>query len=311
MTDAVSARSAGGVVNDGRATAFLASIDVQPTTAADHGDRFLGVAQYVPWPKAYGGDTAAQALAAASRTVDGDRVMNSFHAYFVRPVDVGAEVEHEVSRVRDGRGFSIRRVVSRQAGHEVLSALASFALEQDADHDDRFTEVAPTGWTPPQQLPTAAEYLAMVGATGAAADYWSAGRSFDLRHDPSPIYLTVDGGEQVSIVWIRAASTLPTDSVTQRLALAYVCDYTILEPSLRVYGLGWTTPGLVTASLDHSMWFHREFDLNDWVMYVQEPIAVRAGRALNRGRFFTADGTHVATVAQEGVIRPHVERERQ
>ena len=296
-------------VNDGTSSSFLASIDVRPSTSRSSADVYIGHPQYVPWPKAYGGDTAAQAVSAASRTVDPSRVVSSFHAFFVCPVDVGIEIEHEVTRIRDGRGISTRRVVSYQNGVEVFTAIVSFVDEGNSPGGDLFSETAPVHTASPEELPSAGEYLSATGNDGPAASYWSAGRSFDLRHDPAPVYSSAVGADPSQIVWVRASSHLPGDQLTQRLALAYVCDYTILEPSLRVHGLAWDAPGLVTASIDHSMWFHRPVSLNSWIMYAHDPIVVRAGRGLNRGRFFTADGIHIATVVQEGVIRTPVQRE--
>jgi acyl-CoA thioesterase-2 len=139
--------------------------------------------------------------------------------------------------------------------------------------------------------------------------YWSAGRGFDMRHVPGPVYLTVEG-KQVphQAVWLRPFDPLrPVDGLTdaQRdlAALAYVCDYTILEPVLRVLGLAWAMPGLITASLDHAMWFHRPGPVDGWLLYVQEAAAADAGRGLGTGRFYTRDHRHLATVAQEGMLR--------
>ena len=145
--------------------------------------------------------------------------------------------------------------------------------------------------------------------TETSKAYWSGGRSFDMRHVPGPVYLEVEGdrGPQQA-VWVKPYDALrPVDGLTdaQRdtAALAYVCDYTILEPTLRVLGLAWADEGLVTASLDHAMWFHRPVVLDDWLLYAQEAISVEDGRGSAVGRFFTTDGELVATVVQEGMLR--------
>ncbi len=294
------------IVDDGTSASFLASIDLAEVGRDASSVEFEGRAQYAPWPKAYGGDVVAQALAAASATVDDDRVMNSFHAYFVRPVDIGEPLRQRVGLQRDGRGFSTRTVTSSQQGREAFSALVSFAVDSD---EDRYGAGSPLPLRDPETLPSSAEALEGAGATEAAAAYWSHGRSFEQRHDPSPVYVGVEGSDPRQVVWIRALSPIPTDPRTQRLALAYVCDYTILEPALRIHGLAWDTPGLMTASLDHSMWFHRPFDVNDWIAYVQEPVSVQAGRGLSQGRFHDRDGRLLATVMQEGVIRRPKEEE--
>jgi len=142
------------------------------------------------------------------------------------------------------------------------------------------------------------------GVDGDAAAYWSGGRSFDMRHVPGAVYLSVEG-EQVphQAVWVKAFDRLPDDPDLQRAALAYVCDYTILEPVLRVHGHAWGDPGLVTASLDHAMWFHREGRVDDWLLYVQEAVSTQASRGLAQGHFYDRTGRLLATVVQEGMIR--------
>lgn len=146
--------------------------------------------------------------------------------------------------------------------------------------------------------------------TDESKAYWSGGRGFDMRHVPGPVYLTVEG-KQVpqQAVWLKPFDPLRsveglTDAQRDLAALAYVCDYTILEPVLRVLDLPWAKPGLVTASLDHAMWFHRPEPVGDWLLYLQEAGAAEAGRGLGSGRFFTRDHRHLATVVQEGMIRP-------
>lgn len=145
--------------------------------------------------------------------------------------------------------------------------------------------------------------------TEKSKSYWSGGRAFDMRHVPGPVYLTVEGERTPhQAVWVRPFDALRPvpgldDAQRDLAALAYVCDYTILEPLLRVLGVPWAEPGLVTASLDHAMWFHRPARADDWLLYTQEALAVERGRGLGTGRFFTRDGRHLATVAQEGMIR--------
>jgi acyl-CoA thioesterase II len=265
-----------------------------------------------PWPKAYGGDMAAQAVTAAMRSVNDGKTLHSTHGYFLRPVDIGAEVRYEVELLRDGRGYSTRQVRAYQNGKAVYVALASFA--QGAAGDE-FASTAPDDVPEPEQLPTSASYLA--GRTGGtmtdeSRDYWSTGRSFDMRHVPGPIYLTVEGDPGPrQMVWIKPFDALRpvaglTDAQRDLAALTYACDYTILEPVLRVLGLPWALPGLVTASLDYAMWFHRRppAGLDEWLLYVQEAVSAADGRGLAVGRFFTRDKNHLATVVQEGMIRP-------
>ncbi|GAA3583297.1 acyl-CoA thioesterase II [Klugiella xanthotipulae] len=260
---------------------------------------FEAVTQPVPWPKAYGGDMVAQSALAAMRSVDSDRELHSMHGYFMRPADIGAPVRYEVELLRDGRGYSTRQVRGYQGGKAIYAALASFHVPE-AGHE--WASELPAGVPEPESLPSSAETLA--GVDSAAARYWSSERSFDMRHVEGPVYLTVEGERTPhQAVWVKAYEHLPDDPILHRAALAYVCDYTILESLLRVQGIAWTDPGLVTASLDHSMWFHRAGRADDWVLYAQEAVSVQRSRGLALGRFYDRHGSLLATVAQEGMVR--------
>ncbi|GGB31234.1 acyl-CoA thioesterase II [Flexivirga endophytica] len=276
---------------------------------AEHFDRaFTAVTQPCPWPKAYGGDLVAQAVVAAMRTVDGKH-LHSTHSYFMRPAEIGAEVRYEVEILRDGRGYSTRQVRGYQGGKPIFVCLANFAAGgPGGDVQSKM----PANIADPESLPSSADYL--TGKSGGtmtetSQDYWSHGRSFDMRHVPGPVYLTVEGDHVAhQAVWVRPFDALRDvpgldDRQRDAAALSYVCDYTILEPTLRALGLAWADDGLVTASLDHSMWIHRSTPVDGWLLYAQEAVSAGDGRGLNLGRFFTPEGTHLATVVQEGMIR--------
>jgi len=290
---------------------FTAAVALTPAEPEHFDLAFTAVTQPCPWPKAYGGDMVAQAAAAAMRSVEG-KTLHSMHSYFLRPVDIGAQVRYEVELLRDGRGYATRQIRGFQNGKPVYTCLANFAAGEPGA---TFAAEPPLAGVPsPDELPSSAHWLSGSAAprgtmTGASKEYWSGGRSFDMRHVPGPVYLTVEG-EQVphQAVWVRPFDALrPVDGLSDEqrdlAALAYVCDYTILEPVLRVLGLPWARPGLVTASLDHAMWFHRPGPVDGWLLYVQEAVAADAGRGLAVGRFFTTTGIHLATAVQEGMIR--------
>ena len=269
---------------------------------------FTATTQPCPWPKAYGGDMVAQALVAAALTVTDGKQMHSMHSYFMRPVDIGAEVRYEVEVLRDGRGYSTRQVRGFQNGKPVYVCLASFAAGEPSGSFQAAAPDVPT----PDDLPTSAAYLEDRSGgtmTESSKAYWSGGRSFDMRHVPGPVYLTVEGGRSPhQAVWVRPYDALRpveglTDAQRDTAALAYVCDYTILEPTLRVLGVAWADEGLVTASLDHAMWFHRPVSMDGWLLYAQEAMSVGDGRGSAVGRFFTPDGELVASVVQEGMLR--------
>lgn len=291
---------------------FTAAVTLTPCEPERADLAFTATTQDCPWPKAYGGDLVAQAAAAAMRSVTDGKTLHSTHSYFLRPVDIGAEVRYEVELLRDGRGYATRGVRGYQNGKTVYASLANFAAGEPGGS---FGAEFPADLPGPETLPSSASYLADRNGgtmTEQSKAYWSGGRSFDMRHVPGPVYLVVEG-EQVThqAVWVKPFDALrPVDGLTDEqrdlAAVAYVCDYTILEPVLRVLGLAWARPGLVTASLDHAMWFHRAprgGEVDDWLLYLQDAGAAGNGRGLGTGRFFTHDGHHVATVVQEGLIR--------
>ncbi|MFC5337296.1 acyl-CoA thioesterase [Leucobacter denitrificans] len=279
--------------------AFLEAVALTECSVDRVNRAFLAVPQPVPWPKAYGGDLVAQSAAAAIRTVSDDRVLHSLHGTFLRGVETEEPVQYEVEDLRDGRGYSTRHIRGYQHGRLAFMSTASFHVPE------QFVALGPTmpSVPHPESLPSSAEVLE--SETGEAAEYWSHGRSFDMRHVPGPVYIDIDGGRVPhQAVWVKAFTQLPDDATIHRLAIAYVCDYTILEPILRVLGLPWSSPGLVTASLDHAMWFHSSARADQWLLYAQECAGISEGRGLGIGRFFTQAGALVATVAQEGMIRP-------
>jgi acyl-CoA thioesterase-2 len=313
----VTATSRETTADDGATSAIFTDAVTLTPVEPEHFDlAFTAVTQPCPWPKAYGGDLVAAAVAAAVRSVTDGKTLHSMHSYFMRPADIGAEVRYEVEVLRDGRGYSTRQVRGSQNGKPVYVCLAGFAAGEPGG---TWRDAPPTGLPGPGDLPSSAAYLeGREGGTMTeeSKEYWSSGRSFDMRHVPGPVYLEVEGertGHQA--LWVRPFDTLrPVDGLTDeqrdQAALAYVCDYTILEPVLRVLGRPWAQEGLVTASLDHAMWFHRPAPeprwADGWLLYAQQAVAADNGRGLGTGRFFTPDGTHLATVVQEGMIRePH------
>jgi acyl-CoA thioesterase II len=288
---------------------FTAAVTLTPAEPEHLDVAFTATTQPCPWPKAYGGDLVAQAATAAIRSMPDAKTLHSMHGYFLRPADIGASLRYEVERLRDGRGYSARHVRAYADGKPVYICLASFAAgEPGGSFLAQLAEAVPD----PDDLPSSAAYLADRSGgsmTPGSRAYWSGGRGFDMRHVPGPVYLTIEGKRAPhQAVWLKPFDRLrPVDGLTdaQRdlAALAYVCDYTILEPVLRVLDLPWAKPGLLTASLDHAMWFHRPAPVDGWLLYVQDAIAADAGRGVGAGRFFTRDYRHLATVVQEGMIR--------
>lgn len=297
-----------GIHAPGTAETFLRAVDMTELDGKSESVRsFEATTQWAPWPKAYGGDMVAQSLVAMVRTVGEDRTIHSTHSYFMRPVDIGEPVTYHVEILRDGRGFSTREVRAVQNDKTAFISVGSFQVPTPGDH---YAESAPKALTetPPESLPSAVEVLK--GQDDEAAQYWAKGRSFDIRHVEGPIYRgDIENHAPLQAVWLRAFDQFPQQPNQKqaqdlhRAGLAYVCDYTILESLLRQRGLTWGAEGLVTASLDHSMWFHRPGPVDDWILYVQEAVSAQSQRGMAKGNFYARTGELLASVAQEGMIR--------
>jgi acyl-CoA thioesterase-2 len=208
-------------------------------------------------------------------------------------------IPRSVDRSHDGRSFSTRRTQAYQAGVPILSAIMSF---QDEDEGLEHQLDMPTDLPDPESLPTVAETLGAFD--NPVARFWASERAFDMRHVPSPIYLSVEGGNVAhQAIWLKAIGPLPDDPNLHRASLAYASDYSILEPIMRRHGVAWATPGLKAASLDHAMWWHRFGRVDEWLLYVQESPNAIGGRGLSLGRIYSRDGRLLASVAQEGMLR--------
>lgn len=261
-------------------------------------DIFTGPSQWMPHGRVFGGQVLAQCLVAAARTMD-DRPVHSLHGYFLRAGDINLPITFAVDRLRDGRSFSTRRVQAYQNGEVMFSMIASFQTEgAGIDHQD----VMPINAPDPESLRTTADIMG--DNPHPAAQYYAFARPFDIRHIDGSIYLEVEG-QQVAhqAVWVKALGEMPEDQGLHQAALAYLSDYTILEPAMRKHGISWAHEGLSEASLDHAMWFHRKARADQWLLYVQESPSAQGGRGLALGRIFTRDGLLIATVAQEGMLR--------
>jgi acyl-CoA thioesterase II len=278
---------------------LLAALDLADTGARTTEDIFTGPSQWQPHGRVFGGQVLAQAVVAATRTIPDDRLIHSMHGYFLRPGDIDLPITFSVDRIHDGRSFATRRTQAYQEGVPILSMIASFQTEDEGlEHQAPLPEGIPD----PESLPSSAESLK--GIDHPVARVWAHGRPFDMRHVPSPIWFGVDEPyEPRQAVWIKAIGPLPDDPNLHRAALAYLSDYSILEPILRAHGVPWAAPGLKIASLDHAMWWHRYGRVDEWLLYVQESPNAIGGRGLSLGRIYSRDGRLLASVAQEGTIR--------
>ena len=277
---------------------LLALLDLEPIEV----DLFRGQSSDPGWTRVYGGQVVAQALVAASRTVRTDRLAHSLHAYFLRPGDPAAPIVYKVERERDGTSFATRRVAAVQHGRQIFSLTASFQIAEDGfDHAAAMPRV-----TAPALLKNDAELFAANAA--ATLEPWrtlwaSRDRPIEIRPVEPQDLLKPKKTKPVAHNWLRVAAPVRADPVLARALLAYASDMTLLDTCLLPHGVTWRDPALQAASLDHAMWFHTTPDLNDWHLVAQDSPRASGARGLNRGTIFAADGTLVASVAQEGLIR--------
>ncbi|MBC9822946.1 acyl-CoA thioesterase II [Terrabacter sp. MAHUQ-38] len=265
---------------------------------------FEGRSQKMPHGRVFGGQVLAQCVMAAGITVrdvndgDGPRPIHSLHGYFMRPGDDTLPIRFAVEEMRDGNSFSTRRVHAVQKGAPIMSMVCSFQERAGGlDHQDAMPEV-----TGPEGLTSLAD--AFRGIDHPGARHIAEARPIELRPVESNIFLDA-GSEQVATnhVWMRAIGELPDDPLLHAAVLAYSSDYSLLEPVLRRHGLVWTDRRLRVASLDHSMWFHRDVRADEWLLYAQQSPSATSGRGLSIGEIFSQDGALVATTAQEGMVR--------
>lgn len=275
---------------------LLAVLDLRDAGARTTEDIFTGVSQPMPFGRVFGGQVLAQSIEAASRTLPPERTVHSMHGYFLRPGDPSDGITFSVDRIHDGRSFSTRRTQAFQAGVPIFSMIASF---QDEDPGLEHAEPMPEGIPHPEDLPPLDAASLHPLSRRAIAD-----SPVEVVHVPSPVYTVVEGPHVPrQAVWMRTRRALPDDPAVHRAALAYLSDLTIQEPILRGHGVPWGTRGLRVASLDHAMWWHRPGRVDEWLLYVQESPNARGGRGLSTGRIYTREGTLLASVAQEVMVR--------
>jgi len=263
---------------------------------------FRGQSQDLGRGRVFGGQVLGQALSAAVHTVQPERAVHSLHAYFLRPGDAAKPIVYEVDRIRDGTSFTTRRVVATQSGKAIFNLAASFQIDEPGfEHQDEMPDVPA-----PDSLPTEQERLAaqVHRLPRFMRERVEKGRAFELR----PVDVTDDPflpspRPPRRMVWLRTVARLADEPALHRYLLAYASDYSFITTSLLPHGVTWLTPGMQVASLDHVMWFHRPFRVDEWLLHVMESPAANGARGLVRGRIFTRDGRLVASTAQEGLIR--------
>jgi len=261
---------------------------------------FRGVSPQVGWQRVFGGQVIGQALVAAYRTVEG-RSAHSLHSYFLRPGDPAVPIIYSVDRIRDGGSFSTRRVVAVQHGQAIFSMAASFHKQEEGlAHQMKMPDVPL-----PESLPSEAELkqLLIDRLPPQVRSYWERERPIEIRPVDLTRYLSPEKRTATQQVWIRATGDLGPDLPLNQCVLAYASDFTLLDTALIAHGRFILDPTLMLASLDHSVWFHRAFRVDDWLLYAQDSPSSGGGRAFCRGTLFARSGELVASTTQEGLLR--------
>ncbi|KPF77605.1 hypothetical protein IP88_05725 [alpha proteobacterium AAP81b] len=277
---------------------LLALLDVEPLEL----DLFRGQSTKEGWQRVYGGQVVAQALMAATKTVDAMRLCHSLHGYFIRPGDPGAPIVYQVMRDRDGQSFTTRRVVAIQHGRPIFNLAASFQVAEDGLSHAFARPDAPD----PMSLRTDAEW-ARINAPRAPEPH----RTIWLTRERPIEYRPVDPLDSLAPVampprtqyWCRMAAPIHVTPAVARAVFAYASDMTLLDTCMLPHAIAWHDPRLQVASLDHAIWFNDTPDLNDFLLFDQDAPVSGGGRGLNRALVYAGSGALVASVMQEGLIR--------
>jgi len=261
---------------------------------------FRGESRDIGSAQVFGGQVLGQALSAAHFTVDG-RVAHSLHAYFLRRGDVQAPIIYDVDRARDGGSFSVRRVVAIQHGRPIFNLAASFQRpEAGLEHADRMPDVpGPDGLS--ELTDVAPDVLQRVPEK--MRRFLTDKRPFQFRPVQPMCFDAPERRAPVKQVWIRAVDRLPDRTAVHQNLLAYVSDFELLGTSTLPHGLQFGRGNVQMASLDHALWFHREFRVDEWLLYSLDSPNASGARGFARGQFFTRAGMLVASAAQEGLVR--------
>lgn len=268
---------------------------------------FRGKSPQVGWQRVFGGLVISQALVAASRTVSAWHP-HSLHAYFLLPGDPEVPIIYEVDRIRDGGSFATRRVKAIQHGAAIFSLSASFHKpEPGLDHQMPM---------PPVPMPDDSAGQGTIGQDvleklpPLVRRYWETQRAIELRPTDFSRYVSGRTHPPGQDIWFRSKSPLPDEPSVHFAFLAYASDMTLLDSTLIAHGKSVFDIDIQAASVDHAMWFHRPFRADDWLLYAQDSPSTSGALGLGRGLIYDRNGVLIASVAQEGLIRPRPDRLR-
>jgi len=277
---------------------LLTILDLEPLDI----NLFRGRSPQVGWQRVFGGQVVGQALVAAVRTVDPGRPPHSMHAYFLLPGDPKVPIIYDVDRMRDGKSFTTRRVTARQHGHPIFSMLVSFHTDEpdQLDHQAKMPDVLD-----PESLPSESEMRAKVlpSMPDPVRRYYERERPIELRPVEFERYLGKKYPDGKFNVWVKTTGALPDDPAIHQCVLAYTSDMGLLDTALVPHGRTLFEKEFMAASLDHALWLHRPFRADEWLLFAEDSPNLHGSRGFARGLIFKRDGTLVASVAQEGLVR--------
>ena len=254
----------------------------------------------------FGGQVLAQSLVAAGRTVDEGRTAHSLHGYFMLAGDLSTPVVYQVDRIRDGKSFTTRRVLAIQEGREIFTMTCSFHVaEPGIEHHAAMPDVPP-----PEALPRELDLVRQIAdrIPESVRDIYTQERPIDFRPVDPVDPFAPDEREPAKAMWFRAEGAMPDDPLVHQAVLAYASDYGLLGTSLLPHRLSFLMRRVQAASLDHAVWFHRPFRVDEWLLYAMDSPTAGGARGFTRGSLYTRDGALVASTAQEGLLRLRAHR---
>ncbi|MBT1018263.1 thioesterase family protein [Canibacter sp. lx-72] len=274
-------------------------LTLQSYGADSPANSFIGGTPEGATGRSFGGQIMAQAAYATGLTVSEEHRMHSLHGYFMRPGDASKQTAFNVEEIFTGGTFATRRAQGYQGDVPIMSMIASHQRPTDgesfSDSFDLSTIAAPT------EIPSLRDTYRHLSHLPAGADILT--RPFDFRYVEGDVMQSVPKQQTTQHVWIKTIAALPESALLHRAALIYVSDYLFMEPALRGFGRSWLTPGMKCASLDFAVWFHSDFNVNEWLLYELHTVNAGHGRALTQGKFYNEQGVLVASAAQEVMLR--------
>lgn len=262
---------------------------------------FRGASRDIGGRSVFGGQVLGQSLVAAGRTVPEDRLAHSLHGYFLRPGDMKAPIVYDVDRIRDGRSFTTRRVVAIQHGKPIFNGAVSFQIEEKGvEHQAELPDVPG-----PEELKSERE-LRVDWADRVPETFreiYTMVRPIEIRPVNPQNPFEPEKRAPVKYTWFKAIDPLPDDFSVHQALLAYASDFSLMGTAMLPHRISFMQSNLQAASIDHAMWFHRRFRVDDWLLYAMDSPSASSSRGLNRGSIYSRDGVLVASTTQEGLMR--------